>query len=210
MHHGLAMAAVVVMTFLVFFVADATLFSVRYLRELRHHSTTWPQRTIAYFESRIGSLPPKLLDHWIDLQFISQRTACVSGLIYYPFIVLSLLLLSRSTYFDDWRLPTAVMLMASLCVLLVLGCVVALRLSAEKSRHHALIDVRDALLRANDHSATGTATTGQLDLLRRQIEDLHEGALAPFSQQPLLKAVLLPFATLGGTNLLDILSMAKI
>jgi hypothetical protein len=102
------------------------------------------------------------------------------------------------------------MLMASLCVLLVLGCVVALRLSAERSRRQALIDVRDALLRANDRNATGTATTGQLDLLRRQIEDLHEGALAPFSQQPLLKAVLLPFATLGGTNLLDILSMAKI
>jgi hypothetical protein len=209
-HHGLALWAVTLMCFLVFYVADATLFCVRYLRELRHHASTWPQRTIRHFESRIGHLPAELMDHWIDLQFVAHRTACVCGLIYYPFIVLSLLLLSRSPYFDDWRMPTAVSLMAGVCVLLVMGCVVALRLSAEKSRRKALDDVRNLLMRANQRDAVGVPATGQLDLLRRQIEELHIGAFAPFSQQPMLKAVLLPFATLGGTNLVDFLAMAKI
>lgn len=53
-------------------------------------------------------------------------------------------------------------------------------------------------------------TRPHLELLRRQIDDLHEGALAPFSQQPLLKAVLLPIATLEGTSLLDYLALANI
>lgn len=42
------------------------------------------------------------------------------------------------------------------------------------------------------------------------MDHLHEGAFAPFWQQPLLKAVLLPFATLGGTSLLDYLALVNV
>ncbi|MEJ8809524.1 hypothetical protein WKW77_00495 [Variovorax ureilyticus] len=47
-------------------------------------------------------------------------------------------------------------------------------------------------------------------LLESRFEDLHEGAFAPFWQQPLLKALLLPFATLGGTTVLDYMALANL
>ena len=220
-HMLLAGGAVVVLNFLVFYVADATLFSVRFARDLRALHANWPERSISYFEKRLGKLPPALLDHWIDLQFVARRTKCVTGLIYYPFIVLSLLLISRNPVFDNWRMPTGLMVLALLSVGIVLGCVVALRRVAENSRQHALHAVDEALLRASAGQADAVAVDGasvpaapaspaQLELLRRQIAELHEGAFAPFSQQPLLKALALPFATLGGTALLDAMAMANL
>ena len=206
-HWNLGLVALFVMSFLVFWVADATLFCVRFVHALRIHRANWPERTLNFFEARIGALPPPVLDHWIDLQCVAHRTRCVTGLIYYPFIVLSLLLVSRSSVFDNWQLPAAVLVMVLLSVGVVLACAVALRRAAEKSREKALDDVHDALLLAN---AGGGGCAAQLDLLRRRIEGLNEGAFAPFSQQPLLKAVLLPFATLGGTTLLDYLALANV
>ncbi len=47
-------------------------------------------------------------------------------------------------------------------------------------------------------------------LLLARMEGLHEGAFAPFWQQPLLKAVLLPFVTLGGSTLLDYMALANL
>lgn len=66
------------------------------------------------------------------------------------------------------------------------------------------------MLRADACKAEGQPASAQLDLLRRRIEGLSEGAFAPFSQQPILRAVLLPFATLGGATLLDYLALANI
>ena len=210
-HLLLAVGAVVVMNFLVFYVADATLFCVRFARDLRRMSGNWPVRTIRHFEARLGTLPPRLMDHWIDLRFVAQRTRCVTGLIYYPFIVLSLLLLSRNPVFDNWRTPTAALVLAGLSSAIVLGCVVALRQTAETSRATALADVNDALMRANaDRPAGAPVATPQLELLKQQIEQLREGAFAPLLQQPLLKALALPFATFGGTALLDYVALTNL
>ncbi|HET7793337.1 MAG TPA: hypothetical protein VFL64_08120 [Rhizobacter sp.] len=209
-HDGLAFALFLAMNFLIFCVADATLLCVRLVRELRWRNTNWPERSLNWFQSRLGPLPAALVDHWIDLQFIARRTQCVTGLVYYPFIVLSLLLVSRSAVFDNWRMPLALPLMSMLSIGVVLVCIVALRLAAENSRAHALTDVKEALLRAQARGALGEPAPEQLKLLQGHIEGLRDGAFAPFAQQPLLKALVMPFATWGGTTLLDYMAMASI
>lgn len=209
-HFWLALAAVVAMTFLVFGVVDATWFCVRFVKELRLQGANWPQRTLQHFRALMGPLPPRLLDHWIDLQFAARRTRVVTRLIYYPFIVLSLLLVARHRAFDDWELPWLLIGMGLLSLAIVLACAVALRRAVEQSRQAALREVDQAMLRVAAPGATEPVATPQLQWLRREIEALREGAFAPFSQQPLLKAVLLPFATLGGTAVLDYLALANI
>ena len=206
----LAVVAVLMMNFLVFYVGDATLFCVRLVRELRARRASWPKTTITYFESRLGTLPPLLLDQWIDLQFVALRTRSVVRLIYFPFIVLSLLLVSRSRAFDDWQMPTTLLLLALLSVAIVLASGVALRWAAENSRAKALADVKEAILQSRAPDAPRDLKTEQLELLQQRIEDLNIGAFAPFSQQPLLKAVLLPFAAVGGTTLMEYLALANI
>ncbi|MDN3920411.1 hypothetical protein [Roseateles violae] len=209
-HTWLAIAAILLMNFLVFYVADATLICLRFISDLRPGRANWPQRAIHFFGERMAVQKDELLDYWINLQFIAKRTRCVSGLIYYPFIVLSLLLLSRSQVFDNWQMPVAAIAMAALDVGVVLISAIALRRAAEKARHQALQAIDDWLLQAHAPDAPKQPAPRQLELMRRQIAELDEGAFAPFSQQPLVKAVLLPFATLGGTSLLDFLSMANV
>ncbi|MDM0114527.1 hypothetical protein QTI66_20410 [Variovorax sp. J22R133] len=246
-HRWLHALMILAMYFLVFFVVDATAFCVSFVHGLRVHGANWPRSTVEKFEDDLH-VPRAYLDNWIDLEFIALRTKCVTRLIYFPFIVLSLFLLSRSAAFDDWYMPATGIVLSVLGASIALACAVALRFAAEKSREHAMDLLRDALVRVSgdvkpkaEEVAAGAAPVGQFDdpddeseepdedpgkcehvpppeppkaaqlsLLLARMDSLHEGAFAPFWQQPLLKAVLLPFATLGGSTLLDYLALVNV
>jgi len=192
--------------FLVFFVVDATMLCVFFVRGLGMHHANWPERTLKAFTART-CLPSEYLNDWIDLQFIARRTRSVGALIYYPFIVLSLMLLARSSFFDNWYTAPSVTILATLSFAIVLGCAIALRRSVEVSRRQALGNLRDEVLRAK--GANNSVLVSQLEALRERVEKLHEGAFAPYSEQPLLKALLMPFLTYGGTSLFDYLSLVN-
>jgi hypothetical protein len=193
--------------FLIFYVVDATVLCVFFMRGLRLHHANWPDRTLQTFHTSTG-VPVEYLDDWIDLQFIARRTRAIGALIYFPFIGLSLMLLARSSFFDDWYTPPTVLVLATLSIAIVLGCALALRRSAEASRLHAIQRLRDAILRAKG-AGNGTLV-GQLETLRDRAERLSDGAFAPYSRQPLLKAVLLPVLTFGGSSLFDYLAMLNL
>jgi hypothetical protein len=42
-------------------------------------------------------------------------------------------------------------------------------------------------------------------MLLQRIDELREGAFSPFSQQPLVRAMLLPLGSIGGTALIEYL-----
>ncbi|RDE51680.1 MAG: hypothetical protein DVS81_04685 [Candidatus Accumulibacter meliphilus] len=193
--------------FLIFFVADATLLSVLFIRGLRLHKVNWPDPTREVF-FRMTGVPEQYLDEWIDLQFIARRSRVVGRLIYFPFIALSLMLAARSSFFDDWNTPPALYVIATLSFGIMLACAIALRMTAEASRSHAVETMRDASLRAR--GLGNDALVGQLDVLRGRMEQLDEGAFAPFSRQPLLRAVLLPLLTIGGSSLFDYLALLNV
>ncbi|HRP27442.1 MAG TPA: hypothetical protein PLG77_03310 [Burkholderiaceae bacterium] len=191
--------------FLIFFVADATLLCIFFMRGLRLHQSNWPQRTLQAFEQRTG-VPSAYLDDFIDLEFIARRTRSIGKLIYFPFIVLSLMVLARSPFFDDWYTQPTLAVLTTISFAVVLLCAFALRRSAEASRSEAANRLRDAALRAKG-TAGDSKLGAQLEALRERVENLREGAFASFTQQPLLKAALLPFLTFGGSSLFDYLVM---
>jgi len=208
-HQCLHVLLLIALYFLVFFVVDATAFCVAFVRALRVQGANWPDSTLQKFEQELG-IPRSYLDSWIDLEFIARRTRCVTRLIYFPFIVLSLFLVSRSAAFDDWYMPTVGIVLAVLGAGTALACAVVLRYSAEGSRRHAMDLLRDDISRLSGDSPPPAPKAAQLTLLLNRMDHLNEGAFAPFWQQPLLKAVLLPFATLGGTSLLDYLALVNV
>jgi len=201
----------------VFFVVDATVLCVRFVNGLRalhderRHEVNWPDTTLHAFGSKLW-IPTPFLEDWIDLQFIARRTRCVTALIYYPFIVISLWLLSRNPAFDRWTWSIGNVFPAAIGAAVALACAVLLRRAAEASRAQAITHIQDALTRLNAASDATKSGAGlrQLELLRTRIENLHEGVFVPFWQQPLLKAVLLPFATLGGSSVLDAMRLANL
>ena len=193
--------------FLIFFVADATLLCVFFLRGLRLHRSNWPERTLQSFHLATG-VPVEYLDNWIDLQFIARRTHVIGRLVYYPFVALSLMLLARSSFFDDWYAPSGTYLVAGLSFLIVLTCALALRLTAEESRAQAIEHTGNAILRAKGKGDAALAS--QLQMLCDRMQEMSEGAFAPYSRQPLLKAVLLPLLTFGGSSLFDYLALLNL
>jgi hypothetical protein len=174
---------------------------------LRLHHGNWPQRTLDVFQART-EIACHYLNPWIDLQFLASRTRCIGALVYYPFIVLSMMLLARSDFFDRWVPEPSLTVIAGLSYTIVLLCAVALRFAAEASRREALRFYDDVMLRARGTGDAGLAE--QLCLLRTRISELSDGAFAPYSQQPLLKAILLPVLTVGGSSLADYLGMFNI
>jgi hypothetical protein len=192
---------------LIVFVADTTLLCWRLIEALRDESlrsknSMWPSRSLQEFNKRIG-LPKADIDDWIDLLFISKRTKCIAPLIYSPFLIIALLLVSGSRLFANYGVSIPDLVTIGVGVLIVTGCAVALRWSAEASRAKARRRINGRLMVARKSSDDGLAD--QLEMLLRRVEELHDGAFSPFSQQPVVRAMVLPLGSLGGSALLEYL-----
>ena len=74
----------------------------------------------------------------------------------------------------------------------------------DTSRAKARRRISDALSAARK-AKNGGRLAGQLELLLARVEELRDGALTPPSQQPLVRAMLLPIGSFGGTALLEYL-----
>jgi muramoyltetrapeptide carboxypeptidase LdcA involved in peptidoglycan recycling len=114
-----------------------------------------------------------------------------------------LIVISTSPYLSSnhGRSIPAVLTMV-VAVLIVIACAVALRLSAEATRDAARRRLTERLIQAKGNS-TRAAFVSQLELMLRRIEELRDGAFSPFSQQPVVRAMLLPLGGFGGTALLS-------
>jgi hypothetical protein len=192
--------------FLTLFVADATLLCWKVIRSLRNETDTpdtciWPMKTLEKFSNRLG-LPCADLEHWVDLVFISKRTKCITTLIYFPFIVVALLIVSRSRLFANYAPSLPEMIVMAVGLLIVMGSAVMLRQAAEASRAKANRRLNDQIMLAKQ-AKDGEKRAAQLELLVQRVQELREGALTPFSQQPLLRAMLLPLGSFGGTALVE-------
>jgi hypothetical protein len=202
-YQWVTMVFVVVTWFLIFSVADTTLLTWNVVRGFRMESGIWPAKTLQQFSHRLG-LAPDVLEDWVSLLFASKRTKCITTFIYYPFLILALLVVSRSRLFANFGPSIPIVITTGIAVLIVIGCAVALRLAAEALRAKARRRLNDRIMAARK-SANGGQLSGQLELLLRRVEELREGAFTPFSQQPMVRATLLPLGSFGGTALLEYL-----
>jgi len=202
--------------FLVFFVADTTLLCWRMIKALREKTVVWGPGAVRKYSDRLGldggyghRLRHQhccLEDDWIDLLFISKRTKCITNLLYYPFLVIALILVSRSRLFANYIPNIPDLVTMGLGVVIVIACAVALRWSAEASRDKARRKLNDEIAAARSLQDGGPLAS-QLELLLRRVEELRDGAFSPFSQQPVVRAMLLPLGSIGGTALLEYLML---
>jgi hypothetical protein len=190
---------VITTLFLTFLIVDATLYSRKFISRLTRISTVWPDQTFAKFARRYG-LPRGALADWIDLQYLAKRTRCVTRLIYLPFISLTVMIMGRSRLFDDFPTSWTALAAQAISITLIVGSVLSYRLAAENARKTARNNLTAKIVAAQ--GASGTAS--QLQLLLNEIESLKEGAFAPLTSQPIVKAVLLPLVTYGGAWLAHI------
>ncbi|ULO24116.1 hypothetical protein [Methylocystis sp. SB2] len=200
-YYDVTTPVVFLMLILIFLVVDSTLLCLQFVNALRKHKTLWPPETHQTFEKKLELKDP-LLDEWIDLNFIASRTNCISKLIYFPFAIFALMIMSRSTAFAEFALSVPILATQIVGFIIIFGCAMALCFSAEKARETAKsrLTKRLVAVKAADDSEKKVS---QLETLLKLVDGLRQGSFVPLSQQPPIRALLLPIGGLGWTALLD-------
>jgi hypothetical protein len=163
--------------FLTIFVADTILLCWKVITSLRReadtpwsdHTCVWPIATLEKFSNRVG-LQCVDLEHWIDLVFISKRTKCVTTLIYFPFIVVALLIVSRSRLFANYAPSLPEMIVMGVGLLVVTGSAIRLRQAAEASRAKAHRRLNDQIMLARQAKG-GEKRAAQLEMLLQRVQE---------------------------------------
>ena len=193
---------VVTTLFLTFLVADATLYSRSFIKRLSKISTRWPPLTIDQYWRRFRLDNVRDLADWIDLRFLAERTRSITKLVYFPFLAWAVLIFSRSPLLDAFSMPLTLVLAQAAGLSVIVGSVVAYRAAAEYARRVACRRIASRIIDAKGRGEAVAAD--QLERLLTDMQELREGAFAPLSSQPIVKAILLPVLTYGGTSLLHI------
>jgi hypothetical protein len=191
--------------FLTFFVIDAIFLHEGFLLQLEKNETCWPDATFHRFEYSITPSRPlnerDLADYW-DILLISKRTEAVGRLIYYPFIILSLLIVARLNCFDNWSWSPVVILILSMHFSLALYAAWRLPKAAREYRDKVLERLqrrrRQALMLAQ-------RTPEAIDTLIEEVQSTHQGAFSYLWEQPAIRALLLPSGGIGLATLLQFL-----
>ena len=186
--------------FLIFLVADATLMSRAFIKRLTAVETIWPGTTRSIFQGRFELDGAHLAD-WIDMHYLARRTRSITGIIYFPFVALAVLVVSRSALFDDFATAWTIVITQALSAAIVIGSAIALRLTAEKARAVACEHINAQIIAAKDGEAD------RLEKLLDEVKNLSDGAFAPWTSQPVARAILLPLLTYGGTLLLHLYAL---
>jgi hypothetical protein len=193
----------VALLLLSFYVVDAIQLNSNFIRMFGREVTKWG-RGVVNQSHRSPPLTEKELSAYHEIFFVAQRTQAVAPLIWYPLLVLSLLVVARSSFFDNWTWPASLILILAITAACALGSAILLRRAAEQLRETALNDLRRFRLLGREVEAKRQ----MFDELIAEIRDLKTGAFAPLTEQPFIRAVLFPGAGLGllavGQRLLDI------
>jgi hypothetical protein len=175
-----------------FYVVDAIQLNSNFIRMFGRELTEWG-RSVVDRSHRSPPLSEEELSAYHEIFFVARRTKVVAPLIWYPLLVLMLLVLARSSVFDNWTWPPSLVLIVAITAAWALGSAMLLRRAAEQLRETAVNDLRRFRLLAQDNDVKRRT----FDELMTEIRDLKTGAFAPLGDQPFVRAVLLPGAGLG-------------
>lgn len=230
----LSTMAVIVLLVLV---GDATVTTMWFVERLRAGRTVYAPETVARFADELGpelreqacelvaAYPDQrgklwdgpdgvpctntMLDDWIDARLLGEHTAAVGRLIIFPFILLALLVVARSRLFDNWEIGGSVLAVFLVYLLGSIALAAMLNYGAEQARRKALNGMEADLRWMRGAGGAYKDLAATFEDLIQEVRTLRKGAFAPFFEQPLVRAILVPLGGAGGVQLLDWLLYAR-
>jgi len=189
---GVLIPAVIGMMILFFYVFDALQLNSNFIRIFTRGVSKWAPN-VANWSRRKPPLTDEELSRYHDILFVAQRTEAVAPLIWYPLVVLAVMFVARSSFFDNWTWPLSLILVFALNAMWAFGSAVFLRRAAEQLRATAIRNLE--LLRASSYLSAFRRRA--FDELIAEIRGLNKGAFAPLSEQHFIRAILVPGGGLG-------------
>ncbi len=154
--NNLALAvSIIVFIFLTAYVLDATRLCKRFVDVLAGSSTKWPGPLLIKWAAKL-KIDQQYLDEWLDIRFIAKISEVVGRLIWYPFLVLFLLIVSRNPYFDNFDWPLSLWLIFGLNSAFVMCSAILLRRAAKRAREKELERLHVKLIAAQRETANGS------------------------------------------------------
>ena len=226
------LAHVVGTIILLVLVADATVLTWRFIGILKGGRTIYPRSTVERFAAELGpelqavAAEPiaadvtartssgaaplnSLLDDWIDARLLAQHTAAIGPLIVFPFILVGLLVVARSQLFDNWAISGPVLAGLVCFVLWSIAMAALLNFGAEIARRRAVERMEEDLLWLQGKGDKYKALADRFPTLIDKVRKLRQGAFAPFFEQPLVQAILVPLGGAGGVQLIEMFMFAR-
>jgi len=175
-----------------FYVVDAIGLNSNFIRMFAREVTRWGGKVVESTH-RTPPLTEEELSAYHEIFFVAERTQTVARLIWYPLVALSVLFIARSSFFDNWTWPVSLMVIFALNAAWPIGSAVLLRRAAEQLRDAALSDLQLWRIRGR----TDPEKREMFDELIAEIRGLKKGAFAPLTEQPFLRAIIVPSGGLG-------------
>lgn len=219
----LVLVAVLTTQFLIFSVVDATILCRQFVMAISRRrlaggqaqafdfdrvsaTTRWPDPTLEHFAGKL-KIDKRFVDQWVTIHVIGLRTKAVSRLIFYPYLVLSLIIIARSPIFDNWAMPVALKIILGTSVLIVTVGAILLRSAAEYARRKVVWRLSNELIPLNSANAADQHAAKQVEGMIAQINKYNTGSFASYLNQPVVRAILLPLGSVGGVSLLQYLTI---
>jgi len=139
------------------------------------------------FHASLRGLRAEDVDEWLGIRLISEHTKSVGKTIYFPFIILFILLAARDQTFDGWSWPVSSVIVLSLILLAPIYAAVILRVSARRARTTALARLSKKLTEARRDDGDRSRAV-KLARLRQEIRDERTGAFCPITENPIIHA----------------------
>lgn len=187
----LVFLSVVFLTVTVFFVFDTARLCKRFIEKLMGSSLVWPRPLLQQYAVELDIAPYALLHDWLAIRLIAQRTKLIGTFVYYPFIALFLMVVSRNRYFDNWDFPISLIITWALhCAFVIISAAMLIAV-AEKARQAAIANLNKRLVAVTGSGKVAQHRAEQIRLMIEEIRSIREGAFANILQQPILSSILL-------------------
>lgn len=146
-----------------------------------------------------------LLDEWIDARLLAEHTEKIGPLIVFPFVLIALLIVSRSRLLDNWAPGGVVMVALATYLLWAVAVAAMVNVIAEIARRDAVNNMRADLLWMEGRGKPYDGLAGRFKGVIDEVVNLRQGAFAPFFEQPLVRAILVAVGGAGGVQLLEVI-----
>ena len=200
--------AVTTLACLTLWILEAIRQCVWFIDKLASKPTTWPASERSGELAAARGMKEVDLADYLDVEVVAQRTQAIWPLLVYPFAGISLLLLARTSFFDNWPWPAELLTIFGILFAASILSAVLLRIKAEHVRTEAIARLRNLLSqkrgRKNEQGAA------QIELLIEDVESIRDGAFSSWSHSPVVKAVAVPFGGVGALAVLDMFAQLGI
>ncbi|OQW35865.1 MAG: hypothetical protein A4E19_15520 [Nitrospira sp. SG-bin1] len=175
-NQGVLLAAVLLLIVVIFLVLDVTRVTSVFVQKLI-------KRELAC------SSPAECLS---KLQLVAGLTARIDILVYYPAILIGLMLLARSGYIDNWHFPIGLAIVVGVGAAYVVASAICLRVASEDVRRQVMTELAERRL-----ADLTPNSSQQIEQVMVTIRALKEGAFLPYTELPVFRAIALPSGAYG-------------